>query len=127
MLALSKSAAVVLLDPTVSSQMSKEEIGRRLRSSFIKSSLRPSKACTDKNGGELDTRSWDDRSADACRKMSEKVRKDCQKYYGAQKKVRDANLTGKPNEDQVEWCVKLLYSKGSEAVRQLYECVQNSS
>ena len=69
LLALSKSAAVVLLDPTVGSQMSKAEMGSRLRSHFIESSLRPSKAYTDKNGGELDTRRWDGRSADACRKI----------------------------------------------------------
>lgn len=125
LLALSKSAAVVLVDPTVGSQMSKAEMGRRLRTQFIKSALRPSKACTDKNGGELDTRRWDGRSADACRKMWEKVRKDCQKYYGAQKKVYAAKLTGNPSPEQLDRCVQLVYLKGSEAMSHLYDCVRN--
>ena len=85
--------------------MSKAEIACRLRSHLIKISLRPSKVCTDKNGGELDTRRWDGLSADACRKIWEKMRKDCQKYYDAQKKVHDAKLTGNPNAEQVERCV----------------------
>ena len=107
--------------------MSKAEMGRRLRSQLIKSTLRPSKACTDKQGGELDTRRWDGRSADACRKMWDKVRQDCTKYYGAQKKVRDAKLTGNPTAEQLERCVQLLYAKGSEAMSHLYDCVRNPS
>ena len=91
------------------------------------SSLRQRKACTDKNGGELDTRRWDSRSVDACRKMWEKFHKHCQKYCGAQKKVRDLKLTGDPNAEKVERCVQLLYSKGREAMSHLYVCVRNPS
>ena len=125
LLVLAKSAAQVCLDPAVGAQMSKAEMGRRIRSVIIKHELRPDDACTTRDSGDLDVRRWDGRSSDACRKMWMTVRADCTKYYSARKKVDAIELTGNPTDEDMERCYQLVYYKGSEAMSHLYDCVRN--
>lgn len=125
LLALSHSAATVCMAPCTGANMSKAEMGRRIRSAFIASDLRPAQACTKKNSGDYDQRRWDVRSADACNKMWARMLQECTKFHAKKKQVLGIQWTGNPMVKYVELCAQVLYSDGSAAVGHLYDVIRN--
>lgn len=57
--------------------------------------------------------------------MWERMRSESTKYYGAQKKLLPADLTGNPREEDLKRCAQLAYSKGSAAMSHLYDFFRN--
>lgn len=123
-IALAKAAAVVCADPAIGSSMSGTELGRRIRVAFVNSSSKPSSACTlIKSGCPLDSRRWDGRSAEGCRKYFDKIKSDCTRSKGCHDRVIKMDLTGNPSEDVLR-CAELLFSDGGTASSHMYDCIR---
>ncbi|PXF42116.1 hypothetical protein BWQ96_08148 [Gracilariopsis chorda] len=124
--ALVRAAAAVCTDPAVGSSMSGAELGRRIRSVFIKDNGRPQHACSlRRTGCELDQRRWDGRSADGCRKYWDRIRAECTRFKACYDRVIAMNLTGNVGPEDLIRCAALIYSDGSNSVSHLYDCVRN--
>lgn len=108
--ALARGAAVASQDPAIGAGMSNAQFGRKIRVQFTKDSRRPAAACSEKDGGgNPDNRRWDARSADACIKKWIIVRRECSKFKAVRDRLMVMELTGNPNDDDLDRCAHLLY------------------
>lgn len=106
--------------------MSHAELGRRITAMFIADDKKPTDACSmNKSGCALDSRRWDGRSAEGCKKYFEKIKADCTKFKGCHDRVMSMKLTGNPGEDDLMRCAELLYSDGSRSASHMYDCIRN--
>lgn len=124
-IALARSAAAVCSDPATGSGMTSAEMGRRIRSHLLNDKARPDDACTTRDKGLLDSRRWDGRSAAACHKQWDNLRRECTRFKGSLQRVKNMQLTGNPTDDDLFRCASLLFSDGSKAVSHLYDCIRN--
>lgn len=124
-IALARSAAAVSSDPATGSGMTSAEMGRRIRSHFLNDKSRPTDACSTRDKGPLDSRRWDGRSAAACHKQWDNLRRECTKFKGCMQRVKNMKLTGNPTEEDLFRCASLLFSDGGKSVSHLYDCIRN--
>ena len=106
--------------------MSAAELARRIRIRFVKDKCRPIHACTlQKTGCNLDSRRWDGRSSEGCKKFWERIRADCTRFKGCHDRVLALKLTGNPSDADIMRCADFIFSEGSTAMSHLYDCVRN--
>ena len=87
------------------------ELGRKIRSAFIVDKLRPQQACTtSKDGGALDERRWDGRSADGWHKQWIEIRKECPKFKSIRDRIVSMDLTGMGALPLMKWIVQHHWS-----------------
>ncbi len=126
LLALAHAAHIACTDPRVGSQMGVAELGRKIRSAFVKDRLRPEQACTtSKDGGLFDQRRWDGRSADACHKQWIKLRKECTRFKSIRDRIVSLELTGNPTNEELDRAASLEYSESCNSKSALYDCIRN--
>lgn len=126
LMAIARAASIACQDPAVGSQMNMAQLGRKIRTAFITDEDRPEKACsTSKDGGALDNRRWDGRSAEACLKMWQRLRRECTRFKGIHDRINGLQLTGNPSEAALLRCASLEFSEGRQVPGHLYDCINN--
>ena len=124
-LALVKAASIVCSNPAVGSGMTAAEMNRKIRSEFIQNPMKPKEACTSNDKGPFDSRRWDGRSAVACGRQWETLRRECTRFKGCHDRIKNMKVTGNPTEEDLFRCASLIYSDGGKSISHVYDCVRN--
>jgi hypothetical protein len=124
-LALCRAAAAVSQSSMLGAGMSMADYGRRIQKLFLRDE-RPVDACSQEGtGSALNQRRWDGRTAISCRKQWIKVKSACVGLHASMNRVRAANLTGAPTNDEYMRCVEAVHCMGSAVMSHLYDVINN--
>lgn len=126
LLALAHAAPKVCLDPCTGKQMTRKEMGERLRKVMIESTIRPSDACKFvQSKDHRDTRRWEGRSAEACYRKWTAMRAACTTMYGITKRIESLNLTGNFGKQDKFRMAMVEFSCGAQVTGHLYDIGNN--
>ena len=126
LLSLAQAAPQVCQDPAVGSQMTRKDMGERLRKKLVENTLRPSDACTMEGSKDhRDNRRWDGRSGDACYRKWISMRADCTTLNQIKRRIIALKMTGNfDNEDYMRMAL-VEFSVGKQVLGSLYDIGNN--
>jgi hypothetical protein len=74
----------------------------------------------------MDSRRWDDRSAESCGKQWSKIKSSCVKFHSCMERLKGIELTGSPTDDDCKRCATSLYNSGSAMASNLNDVINNA-